>query len=312
MTGFDFSALQPTSWDTLGHESSALFSTAPWQHVLEQSFGCRTIYALGESGGFAISAFRAGPFRIGYLGFPIGAGIGVSPSLTGLADALRTCRLQGMPVCLRIPVSAFGPQQTLDLPYQANPETAIEDLQNWQLESISKNLRRDIKKAQRSELAVSEVTDPRAADSIYAMYSGTVKRHGGSLRYNADYFQKLIKLSIVQPLLRVFVATRGSDTAGFLVMARHGTTSHYLHGGADPAYRKSSPSDLLLNHAIHAARLDGSETFSLMASPSDQLSLVRYKEKWGGVTRELRTYTLVLRPSYRIFRILEKIYAVIR
>lgn len=293
-------------------ESAAIFSSGPWQHLLEKSFGCRTIYAVGNSGGFAISAFRAGPFRVGYLGFPLGAGVGASQSLIGLAGALRTCRLQGMPVCLRIPVSAFGPQQTLDLPYLANPETAIEDLQNWRLESISKNLRRDIRKAQRSELTVCEVTDSRVADRLYEMYSNTVKRHGGSIRYNVDYFQELIKLSATQPRLRVLVASQDSDIAGFVITAQHGSTSYYLHGGADPLYRKDSPSDLLVNHAIHVAQQEGSDTFNLMASPPDQLSLVRYKEKWGGVTRQLHTYTAGIRPTYHLFRILERIYALTR
>ena len=312
MTDIEFSPLPPPCWKALGHESSALFSTAPWQHVLEQSFGCRTIYALGDSGGSAISAFRAGPFRIGYLGFPVGASVGISQSLLDLAGALRSCRLQGMPVCLRIPVSAFGTQQTLDLPYVANPETAIEDLQNWRLESISKNLRRDIRKAQRSELTVGEVTDSRVADRLYEIYFNTVKQHGGSIRYNADYFLELIKLSVTQPRLRVFVATKDSDIAGFVVTAQHGGTSYYLHGGADRSYRKDSPSDLLVNHAIHVAQQEGSDTFNLMASPPDQLSLVRYKEKWGGVTRQLHTYTASIRPAYRLFRILEKIYAITR
>ena len=39
----------------------------------------------------------------------------------------------------------------------------------------------------------------------------------------------------------------------------------------------------------------GMECFNFMASPVNQPSLIRYKEKWGGVTRQLRVYEIPLR-----------------
>lgn len=312
MTRFSYSTSQPDEWNDLSQESGALFGTGPWQELLERSFGCQTIYVCNRGTGFAISVFRAGPFKIGYLGFPVGGGIGVSPSLPSVIDALCSSRLRGMPICLRIPVSAYDQQAALDLPYESNPETVIEGLQEWRLESISKNLRRDVRKSERSELVVSEATEPRVGDNLYEMYSGTVKRHGGAIRYNAVYFRELINLARVQPRLRILIATQGTNIAGFVVIARHGSTAYYLHGGANPKYQRSSPSDLLLSRAIHGAQQEGSQYFNLMASPPSQPSLVRYKEKWGGVTRDLKTYTLALRPSYRLFKTAEWIYRFIR
>lgn len=312
MSRFSFSTSQPEEWHQLSHEFGALFGTGAWQELLERSFGCRTIYACNKVNGFAISAFRAGPFRIGYLGFPVGGGIGRSFSESGLPDILRNARLRAMPTCIRIPVSDFGQQAPLDLPYQSNPETVIEDLQRWKLESVSKNLRRDIRKADRSGFVISEATDARVGNKLFDMYFQTVKRHGGALRYNADYFCQLIKLASVQPRLRVLIATQDNDIAGFVVIARHGNTAYYLHGAANPVHRKSSPSDLLLNNAIHGAQREGSQRLSLMASPPDQASLIRYKEKWGGVTRELRTYTLAIGSLYQLFKIAEKTYRMIR
>lgn len=312
MSGFSFSCTLPEEWNRLSRDSDALFGTGTWQELLERSFGCRTIYASNGRNGYAISIFSAGPFKIGYVGFPVGAGIGDFTPESGIVDELRSASFDNKPTCVRIPVSAFAGQAPLSLPYQVNPETVIENLQQWKIESVSKNLRRDVRKAERSGLVISEATDFRVGDQLFDMYFQTVKRHGGALRYNADYFRELIKLADVQPRLRVLIATQDTEIAGFVVIARHGATAYYLHGGANPVYRKSSPSDLLIYNAIHYAQREGSENFSLMASPADQSSLIRYKEKWGGTTRDLSTYTLALRPSYWLFKIAERTYRLIR
>lgn len=312
MSSFSYSTGQPEHWNKLCDESGALFGTAAWQALLQHSFRCHTIYACNEVAGFTLSVFRAGPFKIGYLGFPVGAVVGSISSEPTLVDSLRSARLRYMPICIRIPVSAFNQQAQLDLPFQATPETVIENLPEWNLGSVSKNLRRDVRKADRSGLVISEANDTHVGAKLFDIYFRTVKRHGGALRYNAEYFHELIKLAKIQPRLRVLIATRDSDIAGFMVTARHGDTAYYLHGGSNPVYRKNSPSDLLLNSAIHNAQRDGSQSFSLMASPPNQPSLIRYKEKWGGATRDLKTYTLALRHSYQLFKIAEKIYSLIR
>ncbi len=312
MTDFLLSKTRPDNWERLCGESGALFGSGVWQELLERSFKSRTIYASNDVEGFAISVFRGGPFNIGYLGFPVGGGVGRTSGEMNYVDLLKAVKFHDMPICVRIPVSAFKQGSQLDLPCQRNPETVIENLQDWNLGLVSKNLRRDIKKAERTELVIDAAKDPVIGDSLFDIYSQTVKRHGGSIRYSAVYFQELIKLSAVQPRLRVLIATRNTDIAGFLVVARHGDTAYYLHGGATPEFQKSSPSDLLLNNAIHNAQQARSQTFSLMASPPQQPSLIRYKEKWGGVTRDLKTYTVILSPSFYLFRVVEKLYSLIR
>ena len=312
MTDFQFSTSRPDHWESLCQESGALFSSGAWLELLERSFNCQILYASNDNQGFAVPVFRGGPFRIGYLGFPVGGGVGKVAATGSIVDALRATDLSGKPICVRIPVSAFESDAQLGLSCQSNPETVIENLQDWSLESVSKNLRRDVRKAERSKLTIYEETDPAVGCKLFDIYAQTVKQHGGSIRYQAKYFQELIKLSNVNSQLKVLIATQNKEIAGFSVVARHAHVACYLHGGATLKYRKSSPSDLLLNHAIHLAQREGSLRFSLMASPPDQPSLVRYKEKWGGVTRDLKTYTVILSPGYYLFQIAERLYSFIR
>ena len=58
---------------------------------------------------------------------------------------------------------------------------------------------------------------------------------------------------------------------------------------------------------IRWAQAAGCESFNFMSSPPNQPSLVRYKEKWGGVTGVHRTYTMKLGVAYPLFRLAEAI-----
>ena len=308
MGEFRFSLQAPSGWEAACRDESAVFGCPSWQTMLESSFGCHSLFAWNGADGAAITTFKAGPFSVGYLGFPAGRLIGDPAALTSLIDELALARAVAKLTCLRIPVSAFGPDPGIDCPSLGNPETAIADLQSWDLMGVSKNLRRDIRKAERSGLDIKRSSDGSLGPSLFAIYERTVKHRGGSLRYNARYFSELLRLSEENPAIQVFAASKGSDLAGFAVIVHHGNTAYYLHGGTVAELRHLSPSDLILADAIASARSAGCEVFNFMASPPDQPSLVRYKEKWGGETRQLRTYSVRLSWSYLLFSAAERLY----
>jgi lipid II:glycine glycyltransferase (peptidoglycan interpeptide bridge formation enzyme) len=295
----------------LCERSSAVFGSTGWQQVLESSFGCKTVYASDGNVGAAITVFKAGPFSIGYLGFPAGSVIGDLAALDVIVSQLATSRPSPGLTCVRVPVSAFAAGPTLEHGSVSNPETAIVDLQQWDLMGVTKNLRRDIRKAERSGLNVESTTDVSHGSVLYSMYASAVKHHGGSLRYNAAYFSGLLDLAAHNQGVKVFAAKLDHDIIGFAVIVYHGDTAFYLHGGAASELRHLSPSDLILAEAIAAARSAGCEVFNFMASPADQPTLVRYKEKWGAETRPLRTYTVRLSPFYPVFRAAESLYRLI-
>ena len=311
MTHYRFSEEPPRNWDALCRRTSSVFGSVDWQQLLAASFGCRTVYAFDEAGGAAITLFRAGPFEVGYLGFPTGALVGEAGARWQIVSDFDKTARNARTVCLRVPVSAFAQRESIAAPSVATPETAITDLGSWDLMAVSKKLRRDIRKAGRSGLETSRSIDDSLGPALYGMYRGTVQRHGGSLRYNSRYFSGLVALAAGNPAVRIFTARMDSELVGFAVTVRNGDTSYYLHGGTVPHARQLSPSDLLLADAIADARDTGSTVFDLMSSPVDQPTLVRYKEKWGGETKPQRTYTVRLSPLYPVFNIAEKAYSLI-
>jgi lipid II:glycine glycyltransferase (peptidoglycan interpeptide bridge formation enzyme) len=209
---------------------------------------------------------------------------------------------------VRVPVSAFISSRPLPYPVVETPETAITDLQTWDIGDASSNVRRDLKKAQRAGVSIAESVGLELADALYGIYHDTIRRHRGSLRYTRPYFRNLLQLSRTNPRLRVSVALVEGKVGAFNVAAIDGSQSFYLHGGIDLDASSMRPGALLMDGAIRWAQQAGCESFNLMSSPADQVSLIRYKEKWGGTTRLHRTYTLKLGPSYPVFRLAESIY----
>jgi hypothetical protein len=311
MSKFGFFSVAPDGWEARCATRGALFGCPEWQGLLEASFGCRSIYGWNGEAGAAISAFKAGPFTVGYLGFPAGGFIGDPEAHDQMLTELGAGASVGL-TCLRVPVSLFGTDLELRAPYVTNPETAIADLQSWDLMAVSKNLRRDIRKAERSGLEVDLSTDEAIGTDLFGMYEDAVRHHGGSLRYNRDYFRGLLAMSARNSAIRVYIARHDGSIAGFAVVVLHGHSACYLHGGSAAEFRSLSPSDLILANAITSARADGKSLFNFMASPADQPTLVRYKEKWGGETRPLRTYTIRLSAAFPLFRVIESLYRRIR
>ena len=314
MSGVSISSTPPAGWSTLCESEKLLFHTNAWLELLESSLNAQTQYFWddGTQCGGAVSSFSAGPFRLGYLGFPIGGVVGNGRITEELLRGWQDHRSDWLPMAIRVPMSAFGESVDLDLAFESTPETAIVDLPSWTLDVTSGNHRRDVKKAMRSDLEISDASGAADGAEIFGIYSDTVKRQRGALRYSVAYFVNLIGLAKSSPHIRVLLARMENSIAGFTVVVRHGAVGFYLHGGTHVAYRKYQPSAVLLYEAIQWSQSLGCRCFNLMSSPADQQSLVWYKEKWGGETKEHRTYTLPLRSSYGFFRVAEHFYRLVR
>jgi hypothetical protein len=252
---------------------------------------------------FLLTVFLAGPFRVGYLGFPAGGTLGESLQ-SSHAKALREARLP-MDV-LRVPVSAFGPRFETDRDPVATPETAVIDLSAWDLAALPK-LRRDLNKARRAPVQVVDLGGEGDWAPIYHLYCDTVTKHGGNLRYTPAYFAGLLRLAARSPLLRCMGALAQGSLAGFVVVALNSGTGYYLHGATAAEWRSTGVSDLLVYTALEWAREQGMECFNLMASPPAQAGLVRYKEKFGGTTQLHYSYEFPLHPVRAgVFRIVSR------
>lgn len=297
-----YSATPPADWPERCAAGGSLFHSTDWQDVLQRGFRCQPLYLWDEGGGsaFALSVFRAGPFRLGYLGFPVGGTI-AGPLTAAVVSAVRDLRL---PVdLLRIPVSGFSePVGELALPKVSSPETVVSDLASWRADALPK-LTRDLKKARHTAYDIRSPDAVSGAEQIYRLYHDTVRARGGDLRYTPAYFQALLELVGRDARLSCIAAYQQQAMAGFVVVALDAGTGYYLHGATAVFARTTGISDLLVHAALEWAQKQGMASFSLMASPSAQPGLIRYKEKFGGTTRLQHTYELPVNGiSTRVFK----------
>jgi len=230
-----------------------------------------------------IPIFRKGPFRIAYPGFPIGdipssikKSLSCNPHQNSVSEKWELLRLWQSVLVNQC--------QTYQKHSGRIPETAIHDLQNWNISQLSSSIRRNIKKADRSNVRIDEANE-NDAPYIYKLYKEMIKTHKGKMRYSLPYFNALVKVSRNNPNLMVKIAhsTKG-DIISMLVSAYHKGNAYYLHGATNPHYLNMRPADTLMFDTLQSAKQKNIRSFSFLPSPIGQDGLIRFKEKWGGTT----------------------------
>jgi hypothetical protein len=268
----------------------AYFEGPDWGRTLQAGLKTQRLYLWDGrlQTGRALTVFRKGPARMAYLGFPVCASIAAdSPaySLDRMIDAAKSMR--PAPHILRIPVSAFSGNGVSDTPIRrATVESCIENLPGWSAEANSVR-RRALRVAMKR---LGDMTSRVKADgkSMYALYASAVDRNRGNLRYTEAYFDAIAG-SLPLGNVRLYGMADRDGLASMIITARHGDTEYYLHGGTRPETLNLGLADTLMARAITDARDRGASRFNFLMSPSAQAGLIRFKEKWGGVSRQSDT-----------------------
>jgi len=316
MHDFYFSVSPHKEYLGLCDKETSLFHSPAWQEVLTAGFGIETLYGWNKQRqiGCAISIFKTAVFRIGFLGFPGGTIIGNQSLNDEFLQQLQHATYERPLHALRFTPSPFRDKVTLPERTETTRETAVLDLQAWELTNLSSNIRRDVRKGSRS-LDLIEAKTTQDAQIMYQLYQSTIQRKFGQARYSHNYFQALVALSQKSDKIRCILAKTGNEVAGFLGVICSHNTAYYLHGSIAMHLRQLRASDYLLATAMQWAKDEGMEKFDMMASPLNQESLARYKERWGGETELQYTYNIpivkpmgqILQSSWQLYKYWQKI-----
>jgi lipid II:glycine glycyltransferase (peptidoglycan interpeptide bridge formation enzyme) len=237
----------------------------------------------------AFTLFGVGPFRLAYANFPIGL-VTVEETLAlTTPDVAHFLRSHGAQILNFSTPHKINNMNNFKGTYL--PETLIENLENWEESRLPADVRYKVRRSRREGLQVRKTTI-KDSKYLYAFYKATIARRSGQMRYNLEYFQALTTLAEHDQHLNCTVAFSAdrNEPCAFIVTAYDGDTAYYLHGGYDARYAHLRSGYGLMSLAIAHARDCGCKKFNLMASPLDQPALVKFKEKWGGKTRQTITY----------------------
>lgn len=260
-------------------QSHEMFSSAKWSPLL-RALGATTRFAWSPSRrtGIQLAIFHRIGVEVGYLGFPVaGEPFDQMDDQTVAIVASQLQEITRLPI-LRVVRSgrhAIQPGETA-----AFPEVWIEELNDW--EPSGKRLRKDLAFARRSSENLDIQSGCAAPGACHALYTQTVRSHGGNVRYTLEYFRRLAALADRDEQVGFYTAVDADvRIRGFAVVIRNQRTGYYLHGAVDAEYRKTGIGDLLVHRMICGAIDIGCSRLSMMASPWEQPGLHAYKMKWG-------------------------------
>ncbi|MBU1437384.1 MAG: GNAT family N-acetyltransferase [Gammaproteobacteria bacterium] len=283
--------------------TSEILSGAVWHQVIRLGFNAE-VMRWPAIPALYCSIFQKGPFQLALLNFPTGLMSADSWSPPLQAVLTRELQSRGVQV-LRLAFPDQGVRFYAD--DVLLPVTQIQNLQDWSLQQLDQDIRYKIRKSQRMGLVVRPAS-PADDQCVFQLYCNAVERHSGNLRYTQQYFTALIRMAQQQSGMQVLIAeTPSAGPCGFIAVVHDGKFSHYLHGGFSAQHAALRPGYVLMSQAIETAQKRGAEVFDLMASPAEQLPLIRFKEKWGGTTYLQRTVTIPLGWMGRLLKLLLKL-----
>ena len=278
-------------WNTNPLVRGSFLPGDAWQNTLGAAFNASILRLEMDGIPFgAVTCFRAGPLSIGYMNFPSGLPLtpicSPLPSPFQMRDAVASAGLDILRFKLPFDDPRFQTKRT--------NRTFIDNLKQWSASERTKS-RRSNNKLRRGNICI-QPANSKDTTAIHELYTATVRRHDGQLRYPLAYFRELINLSRIDQRNRIRVA-RPTDAedgplVGFNAFTVGETSGTYLHGGHNPAYRSLYAADQLFLTMIQETRRAGANLLDLLASPQDQPSLRHYKESWGGRTQMLFQYSV--------------------
>ena len=174
------------------------------------------------------------------------------------------------------------------------------DLRGYDREKIwegyRNEVRRAIRKARKNGLRVKRATSKEEVKIFYRLYLSSMERNRAAAKYPLRWFDALYRNLIEQKTADFLFAMKNNEYAAGIVLIYSQSSDHYLHNGSAEAYLEDRPNDLIVDYVIQKGVEEGKTTLDFMGSASDDLSLLRFKEKWGGRSMDVYTYVKDYHP----------------
>jgi len=298
-----------TEWrELLEATDHMVFHEPAWARVTERGFGaesCAVVFVRDGvvRGGLLGFTFRTLWAKLLYVSFPYGGVIGDAPSgaeltrlLGDIARRLGVSRIR-ITDCPRLPAAEFAGFDRVEL------RTHLLDLSCGDYEVLwsgfKSRIRRDVRKAERAGVTVSQGSDAGHLSAFYALYLESMKRNAALAKYAQELVNAMVEELGPADRCAVLLARReGEPIAGILVVDSS-NMSHYLMGGSTTAGLAHCPNDLLLHTAIRRAVDKRLEAFDFLPSGNDDPALEQFKAKWGATPLPLFVHTATTHP-YRM------------
>jgi serine/alanine adding enzyme len=293
-------------WDEFASRyTDLIFYQSVWSQVLQEGLGGQPLYFYLREGGTIVAGlpgvllnFKI--FKILYASIPYGNLIGeqeyFSPFMEILEGEFRKRKIDQV----RISESPFSKSQ-LPGEFKSIPaKCTLLDLRGLNKEKVwegyKKNIRRDVRKAQRSGITIRRGDSRKDANIFYKLYLASMERNRAMAKYPLRWFETLYEVLTKKELSAIYIAELNDVAIAGVVLIYSVSSTHYFHNGSQYEFLKLCPNELLVHSSIENAVEKKITFFDFMGSDPSDLSLVRFKEKWGGQSMDTYTYIKDVNP----------------
>ena len=293
-------------WDDFASRyTDLIFYQSIWSEVLRKGLRGTPLYFYLKEGSDIVAGlpgvllnFKI--FKILYASIPYGNLIGERSCFLPFMELLeKEFRRRGIDQ-VRIAESPFSKPHQFNSFRSIAAKCTLLDLRGVGregiLESYKKNIRRDIRKAQRSGVIIRIGTSKEDVRTFYWLYLASMERNRAAAKYPLQWFDAVYE-EIVGRHLGIFLFAELNQVAiAGVVLITSSVSTHYLHNGSRYEFLKLCPNELLIHFSLEEALKKGNSWFDFMGSDAKDLSLLQFKEKWGSQSLDVHTYVRDYHP----------------
>ncbi len=294
-------------WDEFASRyTDLIFYQSVWSEVLRKGLGGQPLYFCLKEGGNIVSGL-AGVllnykiFKVLYASIPYGNLLGEKSFFAPLTELLENefrkrgihqVRMTESPFFESYHPNSFG---SVSAKCSLLTLTGFDREKAW--EHYRSEVRRAIRKAKRSGLSVKHLSSGDEVKIFYRLYLASMERNRAMAKYPLRWFHALFEILVHQKKADIlFVVKDHDEYAAGVVVIYSPTVSHYLHNGSVEAHLESRPNDLVVDYMIRQGVMAGRTILDFMGSDPNDLSLLRFKEKWGSRSLDIHTYVKDYHP----------------
>jgi serine/alanine adding enzyme len=288
-------------WDEFASRHTDLvFYQSIWSKVLRKGLGGQPLYFYLRDGGEMVAGlpgvllnFRM--IKILYASIPYGNMIGDPSYFSAFMDLLdQEFKKKGIDQ-VRITESPFSKSFQVASFKSLVTKCTLLDLRGFDKDRIGEGyrseVRRAVRKAKKNGLSVKGLSSREEVDIFYRLYLSSMERNRAMAKYPRQWFHAVFEMLIHERKGDILFAIKdGNEYAAGVVVIYSPISCHYLHNGSVETYLESRPNDLIVDHIIQEGVKEEKIFLDFMGSDPQDLSLIRFKEKWGSQSIDLHTY----------------------
>ncbi len=189
-------------------------------------------------------------------------------------------------------LSKYGPAYTFFYTHQLDLSKDHEEI----FRSFKGSTRRNIKKAERSGLAIEFSHKLDAVNSFYKLHCITRKRHGVPPQA-FNFFKNIHKHVISKAKGTVITAKHENRPVAAAIFFYFGRQAIYKYGASDLNYQHLRANNLVMWEAVKYFSRKGLEEFHFGRTEPENIGLLQYKRGWGAIEKKIRYYRYSFREK---------------